>query len=136
MRDGMIVPEKLNDQLIFTTVQIRTNRGSGTGFFFRHKSADGITEYIITNRHVIEGASEASIRVHTKIKKDDSSFESKPSYSFFDLNIKNFNQLTYSHPDPHIDLALIPASPITMVASGKGVSPYFIGYDESFVQIR
>lgn len=49
-----IYPIGTSEMLMYSTIQIKTNSGSGTGFFFHFKGADSQKiPVIITNKHVI-----------------------------------------------------------------------------------
>jgi hypothetical protein len=49
----MIKPTSITEQLLFSTVRLKTSGGVGTGFFFTFKIGDKIAPVIITNKHVV-----------------------------------------------------------------------------------
>lgn len=76
---------------------------NGTGFYFN----SGLKDYLVTNKHVIEGASQISIPVH-RLAADD------PRFVDLGMHREHFispNDWHY-HPDPGIDLCCVPTSQI------------------------
>jgi hypothetical protein len=60
----MINPQSLTEQLLFSTIKINTNNGSGTGFLFYFKDGENQYPVIITNKHVVEGADIINLSLH------------------------------------------------------------------------
>ncbi|MGA7586857.1 MAG: serine protease [Rouxiella badensis] len=95
----------LSDSLYKSTVRIVCNNGSvGTGFFYLLLGNDNDIRipFLVTNKHVIEGATTVKIYVHTintKTKKENKHQE----ITITDLS-KNF----IPHPDSNIDLCAAP----------------------------
>ena len=91
-------------QILFLTVRIETvnaagARGSGTGFFFSTPiTKDLHAHYIITNRHVIEGAQKGSLFF----------FEKEGNQAklgkMIQHDIDKFESVWIQHPDPSVDL--------------------------------
>lgn len=112
----MISPSRLVNK---STCRINCDNGHsiGTGFLFSFMNSDKPDEYIpvlVTNKHVIKGASTALIRMN--IIKDSVS-------SFYDLTIDNVESLFIMHPDPNVDLCVIPMSSWFREAEVNGFMP-------------
>lgn len=78
--------------------------GSGTGFFFDYKFGDLVYPFIVTNKHVIDGAQKWKF---TFIKKKNG----KPELGdIFEITITSEQSPNawFGHPDPDIDIAIIP----------------------------
>jgi hypothetical protein len=60
----MITPHAITEKLLFSTVKINTQNGSGTGFFFEFTYEGSRIPVLITNKHVIEASREISLNLH------------------------------------------------------------------------
>jgi hypothetical protein len=117
------------EQLAFSTIRIEcdlTNGGTstGTGFFFRF--ADTGTEYIpaiVTNKHVIEGAAQG--RLLFTLRTADGQPDIGKAHGW---KIKNFESQWILHPDPTIDLCLMPISGLLEQASRKRRGFFFTDF--------
>lgn len=92
----------LQEKILFSTVRIVTNNGSGTGFFYNFKIGDNPITVIVTNRHVIQGAKNCEMYFTKKINE----FQIKTSERYiFHVDIENSYIM---HPDSKIDLCILP----------------------------
>ncbi len=69
----VVIPNSFYEQLLYNTVKIETEGGSGTGFFYSIRiDKDRQINLLVTNKHVIDGAKEMSLTLHlSKIDKDN-----------------------------------------------------------------
>lgn len=102
------------EMLTYSTVRIEctlTNgaSSSGTGFFVDFlNSGSSSVPVIVSNKHVIAGA--VSGRIHLTFSKGDSEPDVGNHYQ---VEIApNFEQQWIAHPDPNIDLAILPLGPV------------------------
>lgn len=110
-----------SEQLLYSTIMIVTFReghmtGSGTGFVFLYDS-DGISyPALITNKHVIEGADRAKVKI-TMGASDNGANVPTTDWQLvsFDLN----EHTVVNHPDEDVDLCAIKLAPIYQWASEK-----------------
>lgn len=129
----MIKPTRPVDKLLFTTVRIEITkasgkRGAGTGFFFNYKlDGDKILPLIITNRHVVEGAVQGRFQLHESQGSVD---ERTPSGSYFTIELDTFENMWIGHPDPSVDLCVMPFEPLRNDASQQGKEIYNIALNE------
>jgi Trypsin-like peptidase domain len=115
------------DAIIHNTVRIITesgsSSGSGTGFYFAFalQREQGIhVPAIVTNKHVIAGATKGTINI-TKRKPDGSG----PDYGkLANIEIPNFESLWIKHPDPKIDLAVLPIAGLIELTRSNNESVY------------
>ena len=117
--------DSIAEQLFFTTLRIDTldaagNAGSGTGFFFSHKRGDQNYPFIVTNKHVVQGMSAGRL---TLLKRDGD----KPLIGQgFSLDISDWSTAWYGHPDPNVDIAVMPFAPLeTQIKDKAGVDVFY-----------
>ena len=67
----MIKPESISERLMYTTVRLQTNSGSGTGFFYNFKFEDEIYPTIITNKHVVNYKEDEAVTFHLHLSGQD-----------------------------------------------------------------
>ena len=99
------------EQLFFTTVRIDTvskngAAGSGTGFFFSHKVGEEVYPFVVSNKHVIFGMNEG--RLSFLQRQQDQPILGRGHA----LNIANWEQAWFGHPDPNVDIAITPFAPL------------------------
>ena len=100
------------DWMPFTTVQIQTDVGVGTGFFFSFPVGEGkVIEIIATNKHVLENAQEVHFSVHKKQLKGEQIYPEKES-KHVTLSRSDLDLLLIEHPDANVDLCGINFIPI------------------------
>jgi hypothetical protein len=131
----MITPTSPSEKLLFTTVRIETTLnsgavGSGTGFLYEHKYGDnGAIPLIVTNKHVVNGAVKGRFQFHGA----DASVEAKPSGLFIDIELNNFEQRWFPHPDAGVDLCIMPFQPVVELAANSGKKIFYLYFDQSLV---
>jgi hypothetical protein len=116
----------LSEQLLFTTVRIeaRTSTGeisTGTSFIFAYEHTDDKRfSFLATNRHVVADATE--VRFFFTQKGDDD----KPLVGQRqDIHITEFERMWHGHPDPNIDVAVIPLSYILNSINEQGYEVFY-----------
>jgi hypothetical protein len=127
-------PMTPSEQLLHSTVQIRCesapgNHSYGTGFFFGfffHE--DHHVPAIVTNKHVIAGAS--SCRLSLTMQKS----EGVPDLdNFVEVTINDIQKRWINHPDPAVDLAIMPCGDLLDNLSKQGKAPFVITLDPNLV---
>ncbi|WP_455380573.1 S1 family peptidase [Acidihalobacter prosperus] len=119
-------------KLLFNTVRVDTvledgTEGSGTAFVIAHKGVHGLRRFIVTNRHLVDGVRSGSL-VFTQ------AHEGQPLIGMrFELEIEEFPDAWFVHPDPDIDLAIVPMAPLERAASEQGVQLYYHSIDTALV---
>lgn len=114
----------LAEKLYFTTVRIDTisssgEAGSGTGFLFSLQKGETEYPFVITNKHVIEGAQQGGISF---IKKEDD----KPKLGeSFRIDFNDFHTQWTGHPDSNVDITCIPLMPLVEFMKSNGVEVFF-----------
>jgi S1-C subfamily serine protease len=114
----------LTKKLLFNTVRVDTvlddgSEGSGTAFVVSHQHPRGTHIFIVTNRHVVEGVARGGL-VFTQGQNGQPLMGER-----FQLNIDDFTAAWFMHPDPEVDLAVIPMRPLEAAAREQGVELYY-----------
>lgn len=134
----MIIPTTIRDQLLYHTTRIRARTPDGreplgTGFFFAHyiPGTNKVMNFVVTNKHVVEGAFVASFLLHLGERKNGAFV---PAGRSIDIELFNLGERVFGHPDPNVDLCLIPFSDaITWIKEQHDATPYFLPVDKERV---
>lgn len=120
------------EQLVHSTVRIQCNDGvgnvsfgSGYVFFFCEKEGQSIP-CIVTNKHVVIGAQTGSFNFTLK---DEDGRAKLGTYEVIALD--NLSKCWIPHPNPRVDLAIIPIGEIINKAESEGKSFYYIPLGKS-----
>lgn len=119
-------------KLLFNTVRVDTvledgSEGSGTAFVVSHAHPRGSHTFIVTNRHLVDGVRSGGL-VFTQKRNGQPLLGQR-----FQLNIDDFPQAWFLHPDPAVDLAIIPMRPLEQAARDRGVELYYHVIDSRLV---
>jgi hypothetical protein len=113
------------EQLYFTTVRVDTlnsakQQGAGTAFLFAHKKGDLSYPFVVTNKHVVTGMLEGALTFSTK--KDG-----KPALGHgFRLQINDWSEAWFGHPDKDIDIAICPFAPLEQhIKNSHGIDLFY-----------
>jgi hypothetical protein len=95
----------------------------GSGFYFGFTPGENPNEIniaIVTNRHVVAGATELRIRVTLATQNGE------PDHTqFHNIVFEDFGPGSYtSHPNPEVDLVCIPVGGLLTELERKGLRPY------------
>ncbi|MDG3003283.1 S1 family peptidase [Paludisphaera mucosa] len=114
----------LSEALAYATVRIecQTPAGlsTGTGFYFRFCS-DGATGWpaIVTNRHVVKGATTGHLQIH--IREVEGVGRPEKSIQF---ELLDFENSWIGHPDPAVDLCMMLIGPLIHAVKSLGWKMY------------
>ncbi len=121
-------------RLLFNTVRVDTllddgSEGSGTGFVVEHGHAQarGRHRFIVTNRHLVEGVRRGGL-IFTRRRQGQPLLGER-----FHIAIDDFPQAWFTHPDPTVDLAIVPLHPLEQAAAAQGVELYVHAVDTALV---
>jgi S1-C subfamily serine protease len=102
----------ISKQLLFTTVKITAQMpggiSTGTGFIMNIGADDKFLPVVVTNKHVIDGASWVSIRMIGRKPGEDQPKLGDAHDFVVDPSKVHF----VGHPDPATDIAAVPLLPI------------------------
>jgi hypothetical protein len=119
--------ETIGEQLLFTTVRIETNIGTGTGFIFSYDWNGKRADFLVTNRHVVENTTYG--RFFFNLSDGVNPIVGKRH----DIEIKDFSRGWHGHSDPTIDVTILPFSPILNQIHGEGINIYFRSISHTLV---
>lgn len=125
MSDGSSQIPHVAEQAAHSTVRIETDTGTGTGFFTRF-ALDGNSSIpvIVTNKHVVKGASRGVIRIK------HSGTDGKPNLTSHEtFNLPDFSSLWIDHPSSTVDLCAMPINPLLLHANERDIKLHVIALD-------
>jgi hypothetical protein len=121
------------EQLAFSTIRIECDVpggvSTGTGFFFRFANTG--TQYvpaIVTNKHVVQGSTMG--RLHFTVSTADGQPDVGKSFLW---NVENFEKGWIPHPDPNVDLCIMPIAGLITQAAGIGKTIFIVCFDWSLL---
>ncbi|MDR6883036.1 serine protease [Bacillus sp. 3255] len=131
----------LSEQLLYSTARIEctlaNGTSTGTGFFFSFDVDDGPLKIpvVVTNKHVIENS------VTGRILFNVADSEGNPvDTEHYPIALDNFESRWFLHPEPEVDLCVMPIGPYVNYASHHGEKLFYrtLGkqYIPSFEQLN
>ena len=123
-----------SEQLTYSTVRIECqlqvgDSSTGTGFFYRFaESGDSYIPAIVTNKHVVEGTQRGKFHLNLADSNGQPLVANHVSFSF-----DNFQSYWLAHPDPNVDLCIMPIAPLLNQAEAEGKRVFFITLDKSLI---
>jgi hypothetical protein len=121
------------EHILFTTLRISTvaaggARGVGTSFFYSVEKGGKTALFLVTNKHVVKGASSGDLLFTLKNESGQPDLERK-----YALTVTDFESLWRGHPNPDVDVTVAPLVPLFEQLNQKGISPYYRSIGESLV---
>lgn len=121
------------EQLAHSTVRIECDVsggiGTGTGFFYSlNKNGDQHVPVIITNKHVVAGASKGRFLLTLQ---DADGGPSVGAHQAYELDF--FEQRWAHHPDPNVDLCAMPIAPLIREAEQRNQKLFFVTFDKELL---
>lgn len=118
----------ITKKLLFNTIRVDTvledgSEGSGTAFIIAHSHPRGNHSFVVTNRHLVDGVRRGGL-VFTQRRGGQPALGSR-----FQLNIEDFPHAWFMHPNPEVDLAIVPMRPLEQAAREQGVELYYHAID-------
>lgn len=132
--EGFGTTLSITEQLAFSTTRIEViysdgSRGTGTGFFFRLKESEqGHIPVIVTNKHVVEKGNTGVFRLTMQDEKGDPTVGKVQT-----IQIDDFQKQWLYHPDPNIDLAIMPIGPLLNEANKQGIKFFFRSFGKDLL---
>jgi len=124
----------ISEQLTYSTVRIECllsdgTAGTGTGFFYKCLDVDDQhVPVIVTNKHVIATAIEG--RFHLTLRDD----EGNPcTGQHLHISLGNFEQRWIRHPDPDVDMCVMPINPLLQEADTAGHRFFYVPLDKALI---
>ena len=102
--------QTIAEQLLFTTVRIETSTTTGsaigTAFIFSYERDGKPVLFLVTNKHVVANA--ISGRFFFTLSDGIQPLIGQR----FDIYIDNFEQVWHGHPQPEVDITVMPLAPV------------------------
>ena len=119
-------------RLLFNTVRVDIvlddgTNGTGTAFIVDHRHRTGMRRFIVTNRHLAETVRRGGL-VFTQKRGGKPMIGQR-----FQLDIEDFAAAWFVHPDPAVDLAIVPLAPLETAAHAQGTELYYHGIDSRLI---
>ncbi|MTJ55797.1 hypothetical protein FJR38_25590 [Anabaena sp. UHCC 0253] len=128
----MIKPTTISEQLLFSTVRIESEIGTGTGFFFDFILPNQqVISTIITNKHVVQGGKIGNFYVH-EAAVDAQDYSPSGLFQPVKLLLERSWWLI-PHPDQTIDLCAIVVNPLLKNAQKEGIQLFYQPLNETFI---
>lgn len=121
-------PTSLAEKMLFSTVRLvcsykNGGQGTGTGFIYEDRiTNDKYFSMIVTNKHVVAGATSIKIRFHLGELVEDSVIPIGETHEF---EISDCEELWLPHPNPAIDLCAMPLAYVRRIANEANQRLYF-----------
>lgn len=131
----MPTPLSMVEELAFCTVRICCelpdgHSSVGTGFFvcFMTKEDGRSIPVIVTNRHVVKGALTGMFLLTKAMASGDAEIGALETFK-----LANFENLWIGHPEPDVDLCIMPLGPLLNEAEAKGVRFFYKAFVEATI---
>lgn len=126
--------ESIADQLFYSTVYIEAEGSqgtwTGTGFLVNYEVAVGTVPVLVTNKHVLNGATAVAFRVVTAEGNLPSSRASRMVVADFSIDS------WLGHPDPEVDVAVLLFGPITREMESMGAPGFTRAFPSELLLTR
>ncbi|PEN69785.1 serine protease [Bacillus toyonensis] len=123
-----------SEQLMYSTVRIEClssngQRSTGTGFFFNFlENGDRFVPAIVTNKHVVEGAMKGLFLMTIADENDN-----PVNTEHVPIELENFEQGWIFHPDPNVDLCVMPIAPVLNRLNDFGKKAFYIALTKDLI---
>lgn len=123
-----------SEQLMYSTVRIEclssNGQGStGTGFFFNFlENGDSYFPAIVTNKHVVEGASRGLFLMTVSDENGE-----PVNTEHIPIEFDNFEQQWIFHPDPNVDLCIMPIAPVINRLNSFGKDAFYVALSKEII---
>lgn len=119
----MLNPQSHSEQLLFTTVRLQTDKGTGTGFFYNITNGKDTIPLIVTNKHVVGESKEVDFFLHIKGNNNE------PSENNFHVKY-----ITDWIPHPTLDLCCTFVAPLLhQIKANNNFEIFFKSLDNSLI---
>jgi len=121
-----MIVDTLAKQLMFSTTRIQTTgprgSGSGTGFIYIIQGVGLTLPLLVTNKHVVQGAHQSRVRfIRSNAAGDGPDLKAQP----VDVIYQGDGHKWTGHPDPDIDIAIMPLAQTFEDLGQRGVKIFF-----------
>lgn len=116
----MAVSQSIYKSTVRIVSDVLNGTSVGTGFWFSFRPEDDAQSemypFIVTNKHVVEGASEVRLRININNPNN-------PAIKFYDVTIPQGVNAFIMHPDADVDICILPVGPFLTEMQQNGLMP-------------
>jgi hypothetical protein len=129
MKVELTPAERLAHSTVRIECDISGEKATGTGFFYSlHREKEKHIPVIITNKHVINGATRGKFILTLQNINGGPNIGEK-----YSLEVTDFHSVWRSHPDPSVDLCAMPIAFIINTMQNKGINFFYVTFDKSLI---
>jgi hypothetical protein len=124
-------------KLLFSTARLEchlTTGGvsTGTAFFFTYRIDEQRTlPLLVTNKHVVRDAQVGQFQLHEALP--DPTGQVIPSELSFGVTLTDFEKAWFMHPDPAMDICVMPFEPLRQQAQAQGKAVFTCSLDDGLI---
>jgi hypothetical protein len=121
------------EQLLFSTVRLEVDVGNdvgaGTSFVvvWQDTTRNSMLPFLVTNKHVVRGA-ETGRFFFTEREGNQPVIGKR-----FNITATGFEEIWHGHPDPDVDITVLPVGPVVLAARKANKELFFKGLDLSLI---
>jgi hypothetical protein len=125
-------------RLLYSTARIEAwlgdgSRSVGTAFHFAFKIDEQQNlPLLVTNKHVVRGAVRAEFHLHECLR-DQEGKVTGPTANSFAVSMNDFERQWFMHPDPDVDICVMPFEPLRRQAVDAGKDAFAVPLPEALI---
>lgn len=123
--------KSLSEQLLFTTVRIKTSipggTSTGTGFIFEYSHNGHLYPFLVSNKHVVENSIEGWLEFNL------ADGEAPDLGNIHTIHYNDFKKQWFFHSNPEIDVAVSPFGPIINEMAKNNVTIFYRSISNNLV---
>lgn len=125
---SMPISQMMHKSTVRIECDVDNGLSVGTGFWFSFLVDDQRNvPLLVTNKHVVQGATQIRIRINV-------SHQDNQSIRFYDVVIPNGESDFIMHPDPNIDICILPVAYFFNQLESQGFTPEIFSFtDRNFL---
>jgi len=129
----VVKPKTVAESLLYSTVRICGDSGTGTGFFFHIQLENNQqVQLILTNKHVVNGNKKLSFYFHEAVNINQ---KLEPTNQSFSITVDDCKNIWIPHPNEAVDLGALFFVPIRNHSKEKlGKEIYNISFDNTLIK--
>jgi hypothetical protein len=135
--DRVLKVQSAFSKLLFSTARLECQLdtggvSTGTAFFFNYRLDEQRTvPLLVTNKHVVQNAQVGQFHLHEALP--DPTSQAVPSASSFGVALNSFEKMWFMHPDPSVDICVMPFEPLRQQAQAQGKTVFNCPLDEALI---
>lgn len=119
------------DQIFYSTVHINATTpagmSTGTGFLVQYDIAGGQAPILITNKHVLAGATSVDFTMPRSLNGEPVSAGTRMTANEFS------DAVWHGHPQPEVDIAVMKFAPVLEAMAALGAPPFYRAFGDELL---